>query len=95
MIINELIVGSQEQTLTLLNGYVADIRFDPFYKRWYYNLYNNNELVFAGVPLNPDTFPLEGFTNYYLGIIDKVDDKLPYEPYNELGSKLGLLEIQK
>lgn len=94
MKINELIVASQEQVLTLLNGYNADIRFDPFYKRWYYNLYNGTELMYAGVPLVPDTFPLEGITNYYLAVVDKIDDNEPYEPYNELGSRLALLEIQ-
>lgn len=94
MLINELLVSSEEQRLTLLNGYSADIKFDPFYKRWYYNLYQGTTLMFAGVPLIPDTFPLDGMTNYYLAVIDKLDDGLPYEPYNELGSRLGLLEIQ-
>lgn len=94
MTINELLVSSEEQRLTLLNGYSANIKFDPFHKRWYYDLYQGDTLMFAGVPLVPDTFPLDGFTNYYLAVIDKLNDNEQYEPYNELGSRLGLLEIQ-
>lgn len=93
MTINELVVASEEQKLSLPNGYSADIKFDPFYKRWYYNLYQNNELLYAGIALNPDSAPLLDFTNYSLGLIDKLDSNVPYEPYSELGSRLGLIEI--
>lgn len=93
MKINELVVASQEQKLSLSNGYTADIKFDPFYKRWYYDLYQNNELLYAGVALNPDSTPLLNFTNYSLGMIDKLDNTAFYEPYCELGSRLGLIEI--
>lgn len=115
MEINELVVNSEEQKLTLLNGYVAFIKFDPFYKRWYYDLYQGDELKFAGVALNPNTIPLSKFTNYSLGLIDKLsdadyyyssgDENFPYqnvlrhdkfyEPYLELGGRLGLLEVSK
>lgn len=93
--INELIVSSEEQTLTLLDGYSAVIKFDPIYKRWFYNLYQGGELRFAGMALDPDTASLQGWTDYFLGVIDKVTDRFEYEPYNELGSRLGLLEIQE
>ena len=89
MTINELVVSSEEQKLTL------SIKFDPFYKRWYYDLYLNNELLYAGVALNPDSAPLMQFTNYSLGLIDKMNDKLFYEPFAELGSRLGLIEIKR
>ena len=95
MTINELVVSSEEQKLTLSDGYSADIKFDPFYKRWYYDLYLNNEVLYAGVALNPDSAPLIQFTNYSLGLIDKMNDKLFYEPFAELGSRLGLIEIKR
>lgn len=93
MTLNELVVSSKEQKLTLNNGYTAEIKFDPFYKRWYYDLYQYNELLYAGVALNPDSAPLMDFTDYSLGLIDKLDTKPDYEPYSELGSRLGLIEI--
>lgn len=93
MTINELVVASEEQALTLLNGYTATLMFDPYYKRWYYNLYKDGELLYAGVPLDPDTAALLGYNDYSLGLVDKLDDKTFYEPYLELGSRLGLVEI--
>lgn len=93
MTANELIVASEEQSLALLNGYSATLMFDPYYKRWYYNLYKDSELVFAGVPLDPDTAALLGMSAYSLGLVDKVGTKEFYEPYVELGSRLGLVEI--
>lgn len=95
MTINELIVASEEQTLTLQDGYTAQIFFDPIYKRWYYNLYKGAELRYAGIVLDPDTFALENMTGYYLGCIDKIDAKEFYEPFNELGSRLGLMEVSE
>lgn len=93
MTINELIVASEEQTLTLLNGYSADIKFDPYHKRWYYNLYKDRVLVYAGLALVPNSLPLHGISEYSLGLVDKLDDKQRYEPFNELGSRLGLVEV--
>lgn len=95
MTFQELVVASEEQTLSLLDGYSAVIKFDPFYKRWYYDLYQGESLVYAGVALNPDTLPLGRFNNYSLGLIDKIADGSFYEPYNELGSRLGLVEAQE
>lgn len=93
MNVNELVVASEEQTLSLQNGYIAQLFFDPIYKRWYYNLYQGNVLRYAGIALDPDTFALEGMNNYYLGCIDKIDSKEFYEPFDELGSRLGLMEV--
>lgn len=95
MKINELVVASEEQLLALLNGYNAEIFFDPIYKRWYYNLYEGTTLKYAGIVLDPDTFPLLNFSDYFLGCVDKLDDKEAYEPYLELGSRLGVLEVME
>lgn len=93
MTIRELIVASKEQELSLGNGYNASVMFDPYYKRWYYNLYKNDVLLYAGMPLDPDTAVLLGITDYSLGLIDKVGTRVVYEPYAELGSRLGLVEL--
>lgn len=95
MTVNELVVASEEQQLSLADGHVANIFFDPYYKRWYYNLYQNGILKYAGIALDPDTAALQGFTTYYLAIIDQISDKSFYEPFNELGSRLGLLEVKE
>ena len=95
MAITELVVSSKEQRIDLYNGFYIRLFFDPIYKRWYYNLYENEKLKFAGIALNPDTRPLHNFTGYYVGLIDKITDKIGYEPYNELGARLGLLEIKE
>lgn len=93
MTITELVVGSKEQTILLSNGYSADIKFDVFYKRWYYDLYENGELKFAGVALNVNTVGLFNMSPISLGLIDIVGDKEEYEPYNELGTRLMLVEV--
>ena len=89
----ELQVAPQEQTVNMLNGYSAQLLFDPFYKRWYYNLYLYNDLVAAGVALNPDTFPLIESQPDSLGLVDIGDPKVEYEPYAELGGRLKLVEV--
>lgn len=91
--IYELTLSSEEQNITMLDGYSAEIRFDACYKRWYYNLYYYGELIAAGVALNPDTAPLLGFTGDSLGLIDTGNKKDVYEPYEELGGRLQLVEI--
>lgn len=96
MVLNELLVASKEQIIALSDGRAARLYFDPFYKRWYYNMYGaDNEILYAGIALNPDTMPLQNISPYYLGLVDKVDDNQPYEPYNELGTRLGLLEVSE
>ena len=91
--IYELTLASEEQTITMLDGYSAEIRFDACYKRWYYNLYYYGELIAAGVALNPDTAPLLGFFANTLGLVDSGNKKEVYEPYAELGGRLKLVEI--
>lgn len=93
MIVNLLTVASEEKLITLQDGYVAHLRFDLVYKRWYYDLYRDGELVYAGISLTPDSCSLLGISDYFLGLIDQVPNDQDYEPYLELGSKLGLLEV--
>lgn len=92
MTINELVVASEEQELVLLNGYSASLMFDPYYKRWYYNLYKN-DVCNKGRTLDTGTAALLRINDYSLGLVDKLASKEFYEPYVELGSRLGLVEI--
>lgn len=94
-LIYSLEVASDEQTITLLDGYSANIFFDRCYKRWYYDLYNMDELVAAGVVLNPDTAALLGYTKESLAMLDIGNKKEEYEPFLELGQRLNLLEISE
>ena len=91
--IYELTVSSEEQTITLLDGYSAEIKFDACYKRWYYNLYYYGEMIAAGIAMNADTAPLLNFFGDSIGLIDTGDKKEVYEPYSELGDRLKLVEI--
>lgn len=91
----ELEVGSQEQSLNLLNGYSVDIFFDRCYKRWYYNLYYVGNLVAAGVALNADTAPLLGYIKESLALAYTGDPKQEYEPFEELGQLLSLMEVSE
>jgi hypothetical protein len=93
--IYELEVASDEQSITLLNGYSANIFFDRCYKRWYYDLYNMGELVAAGIALNANTAPLLGFTKEGLGLVDTGNKREEYEPFIELGQRLTLVEISE
>ena len=93
MQVNLLAVVAEEQTVTLQNNYSAEIFFDRIYKRWFYNLYKEDELVYAGIALIPDTAGLLTISPTGLGILDMANDKEEYEPYSELGSRLGLAEI--
>lgn len=95
MTTTELRVLPEEQTVFLQDGYKAAIRFDMIYKRWFYDLYLGDELVYAGIALNPDTSPLLNINLVSLGLVDTSNDKEEYEPYNELGSRLALLEINE
>ena len=88
-------VASDEQTVTLLDGYVANVFFDRCYKRWYYNLYYMGDLVAAGVALNPNSAPLLGYARESLGLVDEKGTKEEYEPFLELGQRLALVEISE
>lgn len=93
--IYELTLSSEEQNITMLDGFSAEIKFDACYKRWYYNLYQYGEAVAMGIALNPDTAPLLGFSKGSLGLVDIGDKKEIYEPYTELGGRLQLVEINE
>lgn len=88
-------VSSQEQVVTLLDGYTAEIRFDRCYKRWYYNLYYMGNLIAAGIALNVNTAPLLGYTKDSIALIDEGNKREEYEPYLELGQRLSLVEISE
>lgn len=95
MAVYQLTVSSEEQNIVLTGGYSAEILFDRCYKRWYYNLYKDGDLVAAGVALNPDTAPLFGYFDDSLGLANNIKKGVEYEPYDELGVGLLLMEIQK
>lgn len=95
MKVNLLSVSSAEQTIALYDGYTAVIKFDLIYKRWYYDLYQNGVLRYAGISLTPDTAGLYEISPYSLAVVDRSEDKGFYEPYNELGARLGLLEVRE
>lgn len=95
MAVYELTVSSEEQKITLTDGYSAEILFDRCYKRWYYNLYKDDALVAAGVALNPDTAPLFGYVDDSLGLANNIKKGIEYEPCEELGTGLLLMEISK
>ena len=88
-----LSVAPREQILGLANGYTADVKFDPFYYRWYYDLYKDNELVYSGISLTPDSNGLLNISKTTIGVIDSGNKFESYEPYNELGLRLLLLEL--
>lgn len=88
-----LVVASEEQWLSLTNDFVANIKFDYIYKRWYYDLYRNDELVYAGIPLNKDAPNLKGISTVYLSTVENMPVKTEYEPFSELGGILTLVEV--
>lgn len=88
-----LLVPSEEQWMSLTDGYVANIQFDYIYKRWYYDLYLNDEIVFAGIPMNKDCAPLKGIAPVYLSVIEDKRINSEYEPFSELGQRLMLVEV--
>lgn len=93
MIITSLGVESKEQYLNLSNNISVNIRFDPFYYRWYADYYEDGELIAAGVALDPDTFGLADIRRTYCGVIDTGNKKVSYEPYEQLGDRLAVIEI--
>ena len=91
--ISILSVGSEEQTLMLSDNYYADIKFDLIYKRWYYNLYRNGNIIAAGISLVPNSAGLLGEFPVSLGLLDTGNPHEAYETYEELGRRLVLVEI--
>jgi len=91
----DLSVASEEQTVSLYDGYTADIRFDPIYKRWYYNLYLLGEPVAMGIAMPADSVPLLGYVHEHIALLDSSDSKAEYEPYLEMGNRLSLVEVSE
>lgn len=86
-------VVPKEQTLALSEERSVEIKFDPFYFRWYGNFYANGELVAAGIALDPNTAGLLDIEPVCLAIYDSGDPKVKYEPYEELGDRLAVIEV--
>ena len=91
--INNLIVVSEPQWLQLSDSHSADIKFDYIYKRWYYDLYKNDVLVAAGIPLTKDCPTLKGISKVYLATLENNEYNVEYEPFSELGGILMLIEV--
>lgn len=91
--INKLIVSSEEQWLQLSGGYSADIKFDYIYKRWYYDLYKEDVLTCAGIPLTKDCPTLKNISPVYLSVLEDLPNPIEYEPFSELGNILALIEV--
>lgn len=93
MTFSSLGVAPKEQTLSLSEDCSVEIKFDPFYYRWYANYYVSGELVAAGVALDPNTAGLLNIEPVSLAIYDSGDPKQDYEPYEELGDRLSVIEV--
>lgn len=93
MNITSLGVVPGEQALNLSNNTSIDIKFDPFYYRWYANYYEDGVLVAAGIALDPDTFGMLDIMQVSCGIVDTGNPKEKYEPYEQLGDRLAVIEI--
>lgn len=93
MNIYSLGVEAKEQALNLSNNVSVDIKFDPFYYRWYANYYQDGELVAAGIALDPDVFGMNNILLTHIGLFDTGNHKEKYEPYEQLGDRLAVIEI--
>ena len=93
MNITSLGVASEEQALNLSDTMSVDIKFDPFYYRWYADYYEDGELVAAGIALDPNTFGMLGILNTSCGVVDTGNPKQKYEPYEQLGDRLAVIQI--
>lgn len=93
MAVLSLGISSKEQSLNLSDSTSIEIKFDPFYYRWYANYYENGELVAAGIALDPNTFGMLDILQTSCGVIDLGNPKETYEPYEELGDRLAVIQI--
>lgn len=89
----KLSVSSEPQTMNLNDGYTAELRFDPFYYRWFYDLYKEDELLYSGIALTPDSCGLLNICNVAIGMVDTGMPEGEYEPYNALGTRLNIVEV--
>lgn len=93
MNLNLLTVSNEEQGILLPNGYSVVLRFDMIYKKWFFDMYNGDEIVYAGIRLEPDAMALDGIFDAYVALVDSVGTKEEYEPYTELGGRLSCVEV--
>ena len=91
--VTKLSVTSEPQTMNLNDGYTAELRFDPFYYRWFYDLYKDEELLYSGIALTPDSCGLLNISNIAIGMVDTDDPVGEYEPYNAIGTRLMVIEV--
>ena len=95
----KLSIASKEQNVTIGDGYTAELRYNVFGKYWYYNLIDSGgNYLFYGLSLKPFTNALyftETSTNVpKLFVVDEAyGDKEPYNPYVELGGRLGVYTL--
>lgn len=93
MTFNSLGVVPKEQVLSLSEEHSVEIKFDPFYYRWYGNFYSGDEVVASGIALDPNTAGLLDIEPVCLAIYDNGNPKDKYEPYEELGDRLAVIEV--
>ena len=86
-------VAPKEQSLALDEARSVEIKFDPFYYRWYGNFYADGQLIASGIALDPNTDGLLDIETVSLAIYDSGDPKVKYEPYEELGDRLAVIEV--
>lgn len=92
---NEVIVESKEQRIVLKDNKVAHIKYNPFNKYWYYDMYDSEGNIIAyGMALKPNTFATNKQQVGGLALIDRLpNDKSEYNPFVELGGRLMLVEL--
>lgn len=92
---NELVISSEEQTISIRDGYKAQIKYNPFNRYWYYNLINPDGVVVAyGLALKPNTYATYKMDFPGLALVDRLQgDKTEYNPFVELGGRLMLVEL--
>lgn len=97
--LQEIIVSPQEQILSL-GIYQIEIFYNPFNEYWYYNIMTEGEYIIKGISLQIGATGFFGVTYMkdlpYICILDKnPEDKTTYNPYTELGNRLGLYLVTR
>lgn len=92
---NEIIISSKEQRIGLKNNNTAHIKYNPFGRYWYYDMYDaEGNAIALGLALKPNTFATNRQRIGGLAVIDRVPkDKTEYNPFVELGGRLMLVEL--
>lgn len=93
----QISVSSKEQTISLRDGYSAELFYNVFNKFWYYNLIGpDGSYLFYGISLIPDSFAQNNYSGEYpkLFVMDITEgSNEEYNPYLELGGRLALFSI--